>query len=203
MVVRRLCSCRSWRNFRGNTRNDSWSRPCSHKCRCHRGCRTRHGEGAVESVVMCLGYGCGLAHSVSLCQIRFGINIPANVTSGEKPVWRACIRKGQYFSCPMRFPARARAHHPRARASLYVTLSTRAPLQSARSRRRQAAGISRRDRRMAPRGAVLRPRRFAPERCRGCSAILGVVIGEAGRSAGAKATTVARTSYTEHKERDA
>ena len=104
---------------------------------------------------------------------------------------------------PMRFPARARAHHPRARASLSVTLSTRAPLQSARSRRRQAAGISRRDRRMAPRGAVLRPRRFAPERCRGCSAILGVVIGEAGRSAGAKATTVARISYTEHKERDA
>ena len=116
MVVRRLCRCRSWRNFRGNTRNDSWSRPCSHKCRCHRGCRTRHGEGAVESVVMCLGYGCGLTHSVSLCQIRFGINIPANVTSGEKPVWRACIRKGQYFSCPMRFPARVPALGATARA---------------------------------------------------------------------------------------
>ena len=90
---------------------------------------------------------------------------------------------------PIALPARARAHHPRARASFSVTLSTRAPVQSARARRRQAAGISRRDRRMAPRGAVLRPRRFPPERCRGCSASLGVVIGEAGRSAGAKATT--------------
>ena len=104
---------------------------------------------------------------------------------------------------PMDLPARARAHGPRDRASFSGMLSARAPFQSARSRRRQPAEIRRRDRRMAPRGAVLRPRRFPPERCRGCPASWDLVIGEAGRSAGAKATAVARTSYTEHKESDA
>ena len=110
----------------------------------------------------------------------------------------------RYFSRdPMHLPVRARAHGPRARASFSGMLSTRAPFQSVCSRRRQPAEIRRRDRRMAPRGAVLRPRRFPPERCRGCSASWDAVIGESGRSAGAKAGDIARTSYTEHKERDA